>query len=315
MKIGRREHLRQLGFGAAGILGAGLSDLSLGRTLNPIALPKLKAREWPWTKSVPPDENPGIRLIFAGMMVFSYKGRQARVVFHTGSQHHKLEVIAYEVGTPCIEKLRRTGPEVPKKIEIISPNGHSDDVEFFQTSDPDDFNRKNWDCKDFRWLLDLEGPETFGNRNHGRIESKGFNKKLHVSSGCFYTFLRSTSTFKTDVGSLSCQEFNVARIMACDIKLEETQVFKLNVGGKDLTMQNPARYEIYFLNTCDSCTTSDFPMVFDAVENGDIYKFDLTLAGKTVRCPIPPTCFPIITRTSDEAPCMGGGFGGGKGFP
>jgi len=57
MKIGRREHLRQLGLGAAGILGAGLfeNDLSLISKANPRVLPRLKARPWPWTNVPPAD--------------------------------------------------------------------------------------------------------------------------------------------------------------------------------------------------------------------------------------------------------------------
>ena len=317
MKIGRREHLRQLGLGAAGILGAGLlqNERSLISNANPRVLPKLKARDWPWTNSPPDNENPGIRMLFAGMMVFTHKGRQGRVVFHTSSSDHELEIVVFERGSPCIKKLTKKGIDIPAKIELINPHGHPDDVDFFQSGDPDNFNRKDWHDKDFRWLLDLEGPETYSNKDFDRTEDKGFNKKLHVRSGRFYTYRRTGSTFTTDVGSLLCPEFSVARFMACDIPLQDTQTFVLKVGNEQVSMQNPARYEIYFLNTCGSCTGSDFPMVFEAVENGEAYKFDLKLATPGSTVPTDELCLSLINRGNDEAPCMGIGFGGGRGFP
>ena len=311
MKIGRREHLRQLGLGAAGILGAGLFENDLGL----IRTPRLKARPWPFVNSPPADVNPGIRMLFAGMMVFTYKGRQGRVVFHTGSTNHTLEIIVFQRGASCEEKLRRKDTEIPAKIELISPLGHADDVGYFQMGDPDDFDRKKWDCKDFRWLLDLEGPETYSNKDLRITKDKGFNKKLHVRSGLFYTYLRTTSRFTSDVGSLMCPEFSVARFMACDIPLTGRETFTLKVGGDEVSMQFPAKYEIYFLNTCQSCSESDFPMVFDAVEDGEAYKFDLKLATPGPSCSPGALCYPIETRSNDEAPCMGAGFGSGRGWP
>ena len=316
MKIGRREHLRQLGLGTAGILGAGLFQNDLSRILkaNPTVLPRLKARPWPWT-NVPPADNPGIRMLFDGMMIFTYRGRQGRVVFHTGSANHKLEVIVFERGNPCIEKLRVEGTDIPSKIELINPGGHADDVQYFASGDPDDFDRKKWRNKDFRWLLDLEGPEIFSNTTFNRTEDKGFNKKLHVRSGCFYTFQRTNSTFTSDVGSLLCPEISVARIMACDIRLEGTQTFVFKVGSREVEMKNPSRHEIYFLNHCATCTTSDFPMVFDAIQNEADYKFDLKLVTRGPETPIQDLCNPLVTKGSDEAPCMGVAFGAGNGFP
>jgi len=315
MKIGRREHLRQLGFGAAGLLGTGLfeNDLSRISKANPRVLPRIKARAWPWTSSAPTPDNPGIRMLFAGMMVFTYKGRQGRVVFHTGTPHHNLEIVAYEKGTPCVQKLRKEGANIPPRVDLISPG--ADDVQYFQSGDPDNFDRKIWDNKDFRWLLDLEGPETYGNRDFDRTEDKGFNKKLHVKTGTFYTYQRTNSTFKTDVGSLMCSEFSVARIMACDIRIPAGQTFVFKVGGDEVRMQNPSKYEIHFLNTCRTCTTSDFDMVFDAIRNGEDYKFGLTLATQRGGSPLNDICDPVIAKGNDEAPCMGAAFGGGLGFP
>jgi hypothetical protein len=318
MKIGRREHLRQLGLGAAGILGAGLfeNDLSRITRANPRVLPRLKARGWPWTNT-PPGDNPGIRMLFSGMMVFAYKGRQGRVVFHTTSANHKFEIKVFK-RNPCTVIPMLEGTEIPAKIELINPPGHNDDVQYFQQGDPNNFDRNAWHENDFRWLLDLEGPEIYSNKNFRRTEDKGFNKKLHVRSGCFYTYLRTNSTFTSDVGSLNCPEFRIARIMACDIPLTGTESFVFKAGTKEIAMHNPSRYEIYFMNNCSSnCQpTGDFPMVFDAIEDEEQnYKFDLTLVKGRPGSPLGDVCNPLIIEGSDEAPCMGAAFGAGFGFP
>ncbi|HEU4509290.1 MAG TPA: hypothetical protein VFR78_13670 [Pyrinomonadaceae bacterium] len=248
------------------------------------------------------------------MMIFTYKGRQARVVFHAGSDHHQLEILVFE-REPCKQIFSAKERDIPSKIELTSPPGHADDVQFFSL-DPDNFNRKDWHNKDFRWLLDLEGPETFCNKDFERTEDKGFNKKLYVESGRFFTYHRTNSTFRAEVGSLMNTEFSVARFMACDVALAGSEIFTLKVGGTEVEMQNPSKYEIYFLNTCDSCTDSDFPMVFDGIKNGELYKFDLQLVNKGPNTPTPELCYrQLVSRGSDEAPCMGASLGAGNGFP
>ena len=57
-------------------------------------------------------------------------------------------------------------------------------------------------------------------------------------------------------------------------------------------------------------------MVFDAFENP--VPFDLKLDHDHDNGPTDDLCMILPTpheRLNDEAPCMGGGFGGGGGFP
>jgi len=56
-------------------------------------------------------------------------------------------------------------------------------------------------------------------------------------------------------------------------------------------------------------------MVFDANENEADYKFDLKLATGRPGSPLNDLCDPLITKGTDEAPCMGVAFGAGNGFP
>jgi hypothetical protein len=336
MKIGRREHLKQLGLGAAGVLTPALFEHHVAATQQPtpkpgVAVNTLQAREWPWTSSKPTDDNPGIRLVFAGVMLFTYKrtgdGRSGRVVFHRGSGH-KLQIIVVRTddcatcpSDDCV-KFKADDIQENAVIDLAIPQRRYDDVVFYQTGNPNDFERKNWYEKDFRWLLDLEGPETFNNKNFNRSEGKGFNTKLRVQSGRFYTYQRTNSTFKANVGTLKDQIFNVAKVMACDIWLADEETLELKIPGKPVqSLKNPAKYEVYFLNSpdCDPCERSDFPMVFDAVEDGASYKFDLQLEKSGPDEAAKGLCLKIggssRLKFSDEAPCMGGGFGGGRGFP
>lgn len=327
MKISRREHLKKLGLGAAGTLGAGLFANDHIATLA--AMRGLPARDWPWTSAKPSVDNPGIRMIFAGLMLFTYKrtgnDREGRVIFHRGSEH-KLQIIVDRGSPGSCTKLTTIDVSDDKRIEFVIPQRNYHHVTYFQTGDQDDFDRTTWHDKDFRWLLDVEGPETFNNKDFNRTDNHGFDTRLHVQAGRFYTYQRTNSTFKADVGTLKGQVFKIAKVMACDLRLEdgEKALLKIDhkpieVGGRPLEMENPAKYEIYFLNvpSCDPCVTSEFPMVFHAIEDGEDFKFDLTLVDKGKNDEAPNLCEKVggTDRFSDEAPCSGAGFGGGRGFP
>ena len=328
MKIGRREHLRQLGLGAAGMLGAGLFADDLSVSANQRASRRLQARPWPWISVAPSGTNRGIRVVFAGMMIFTYNERQGQVVFHR-SPAHKLQIVVLPSDGCTPVDIKHLPPEVVipdtdipegSTIDLVIPERDYSDVTFFQTGDHDDFDRTRWNKKDSRWLLDLEGPEPFDNRDFKRTDAHGFNTKLQIQSGQFYTYQRTNSTFTADKGALKGQVFHVAKVMACDIRLTNQEQLLLKINGTTFrTMRNPTKYEVYFLNvpTCNPCKTSEFPMVFDAIRDPEAYKFDLQLVYEGRDEAAKNLCVKIggANKFTDETPCMGAGFGAGRGFP
>jgi hypothetical protein len=334
--INRRDYLRNMGIAAAGTLGAAKLNLfdAMGRasgnhrdsrieTVESLeapgfsAAPQASPQPWPWTGELP---NATVRLVFAGMVAFTYKKKEGRVVFHrSDDDHHKLKIVAYRSSAPCNEIYRNEA--IPKKttMDFEIKNKPSDSTFFHGGA----FERSalQGNAKDFRWLLDLEDLP-FNNGKLKRKEDK-FSTKLNVRHGTFYTYKHTASTFLYDNGSGTPTKLGyVPKVMATDVSLEQGECVSLKINGTEVLpypLCSGAKYEIFFLNECDaSCTHSDFSMVFDAFEKPK--RFELTLEHADDNGPTDDLCLPVptsnrIRRLNDEAPCMGGGFGGGGGFP
>jgi hypothetical protein len=362
-KINRRDYLKYMGIAAAGTVGA--AELNLLRpgsralasnrdnrmeTIETLRVPEIATApqatppHWPWTNIKPGDANPGIRLIFMGMAIFTYKRDEGRVVFHRGADHN-LRIVVLE---SCNEIFSLGGGVKPVTIDEmeISVDGKSSDVSFFKNGA---FVRERdvGDSKDFRWILDLESPP-FHNGKLPRIEEAGkFSTKLKVGNGTFYTYQHTNSRFKCKGGASNGMKVgHVAKVMAADIPLMPNECASFTINKQallpPLCRTGDIKYEIYFLNGCQHCTVSDFDMVFDAVETGTIPPFGLELDGPKGRNDFPQglciTPLKVAKRPSskghepnnmkprsitvqehiflnDDAPCMGSGFGAGGGWP
>lgn len=336
-KLNRREYLTRMAAGTVGFAAAGAIDLNgriptLGKPNETYSFNQRKATlarsDWNWTTDEP-KENPGIRLIFVGMMVFGHKGKEAQVVFHRGDNHHNLRIEIHEVGPLCRQVFRLGGGAKPLDIDEMNLRieGAPNNAMFFR-KDGADFNRKSGHLRDFRWLLDLEGPLMYDQK----LERKDdvFSTKLRVRQGTFFTYQRTNSNFVLTRGTEKKEINHVAKVMAADIPLATGRA-SLTIDGAEVPypLTAPAKYEIYFFNECEcvddqcgNCKTSDFGMIFDAVTlatSSDAYNLvvvpplgeEMQTEGLCQKIPEK-----IITaRNTDEAPCMGGGFGGGGGFP
>ncbi len=285
----------------------------------------LDSPQWPPTQQRPHDANPGIRLIFTGMVIFTYKragsGNEGRVVFHRATANHNLRIQVFE---DCRLIYALGGGTNPVRIREMEFGilGRESDAAFYQSGA---FNRelRQGDDKDFRWLLDLEGPD-FHNGKFTRTEDK-FSTKLKVKHGTFYTYKHTGHYFKCDRGDYQNKKVGyVPKVMAVDIALQHDDCASLFVDGNDVLTNplcnNGRRYEIYFSNECehDCSLYGDFEMTFDAVNINSSEKFNLTPIGgqdngQAGLCLAVP--FEEGKKFTDEAPCMGAGFGGGGGFP
>src|SRR5438105_106095 len=150
-KMYRREYLKGM---AIAVGGLGLGRLNpvpkggiAGRTLANIAVdrasllisPDVCPNSWPCINE-PPDPNVGVRLIFSGMVAFTYKqtddGPEGRAVFHRGDEHHKLKIIAYQGSYPHCSEIYRN-EDIAKKVTMdVRVNGRSSDAKFFMSTTP-----------------------------------------------------------------------------------------------------------------------------------------------------------------------------------
>ena len=336
-KVNRRDYLKNMGIVAAGIgmakfgLLASESEVTSypDSRFQPVETlrkgitnpPQATQKNWPWTPY--PPANATVRLIFIGMSVFTYKGKEGRVVFHTESDHHHLRIFGFKrTGAKCDELFPPvTDLKKNSRMEIGIEQKQAD-VDYYWSVDFDR-TKNTSDARDFRWLLDFEGPDfKYGRMN--RTASK-FTTRLDVHHGTFYTYQHTYATFKCS--SSMCIQKNlghVAKVMAADISTKpgEEVFFKINGKNKGpLGYQKDVRYDIYFLNECEGkehCEQGDFKMVFDAVEVNANDQFALELAGRGKDEDPPDLCLeklPYKMFFTDEAPCMGVGFGTGGGFP
>jgi len=328
--INRRDYLKHMGIAGAGTVSAArlnlLNSKDRGFLINCDGLPpeittapQSGKTDWPWTDHEPKD-NPGVRLIFAGMVAFTYEKDEALVVFHRGDDdHHHLKIIAYEGSKGSCNEIYRNEdiPTVTKMdLRLVAKPSFAT---FFKDKKFDRSAYKGHD-KDFRWLLDLEAPPI--NTVNLRRKDDKFSTKLRVRQGTFYTYKHTGHTFLYDYGTGSAKLGYVPKVMAADIELRTGDCLSFEINTEEIHPKQPIcygkKFEIFFLNECDeSCKNSDFKMVFDAVE--DPMRFDLTLENGHDNKPTNDLCIDVPTmhkvRLTDEAPCMGGGFGGGGGFP
>jgi hypothetical protein len=342
-KINRRDYLISMGAGAAGVIAAAeLNAFGKGQITDRIlentefdsklsvTVPDVCLNSWPCTTESPGD-NPGVRLVFAGMVAFTYKntgqGTEGRAVFHRGHEHHQMKVIVYKGSQPnCVEIYRNEA--VPKNAHFnIQVEDTRSDVKFFTATTRFSRGDLQGDDKDFRWLLDLEAPPFANGKPR---TAKMFSTKLHLGRGTFYTYRHTGSTFYY-INSRGVREKlgYVPKVMAADITLQNDECLSFKIGSKDVLTTPICRgqkYEIFFLNEyaveCPDrknkkCYENDFGMVFDAFKHPAPFGLELVEEGHD-NGPTTDLCLPLptpLSRLTDEAPCMGGGFGGGGGFP
>ena len=151
-----------------------------------------------------------------------------------------------------------------------------------------------------------------------------------MTDGTFYTWAHTNSTFKlVDADLQDCEieirDFgHVALYMAVAIDTRSTVYL---TGVDPFQWQAGVSYQIVFINECDSCefdptdcvekNRNDFHFnrkVVKVPSNRLNYGLRLKEPGKSIK---PDFCHTDHEphRFSDEAPCMGSGYGQTPGFP
>ncbi|HEU4509291.1 MAG TPA: hypothetical protein VFR78_13675 [Pyrinomonadaceae bacterium] len=339
IEMNRREYLKQLGVAAAAAIGtnhlarqctmaATSSDDNAHSVNNRYdsyhAMAIQATGHWP-IGTKPDPAVFGVKLIFTGMLIFGYKGTEARVAFHRGhTDTHKMRIIVAEkiaTAEECSQIYTIGDGHVPADIRDLEVGikGKPSNVNFFLG---DNFNREanTGDALDFRWLIDLEGPD--GYRRELPKTDRKFTAKMKVKHGTFYTYQRTNATFVGEGGPLNGKKFgHVAKVMATNIgPLNDGESVYLRINGCDVLpypLTNRAKYEIYFFNERETGDDPDFDMVFDAFQIDAGEKFSLVRATPGKEEETTDLCInlPIDKAATDEAPCMGVGFSSGKGFP
>lgn len=283
---------------------------------------------WPTTDS-PLPANPLVNIFFTGLCAFCYRSPNCEVGFHRGDGKHKLKIKMYE--KPNCKDIT---PTLPNKIEHITIEIASkpSSVDFYEKGS---FNRlPSDDQNDFRWLLDLDGPDFY----HEKVDKVTgvFKSKLTVRHGRFFTYSTTSSKFdRVNVDDLLDTPLHlnqVAAWMGAAIEVQPSEHVVITIDNLTPIELYPGMgksYEVDFLNECEE---NGAPCKFkpkdpDEAQRNDFHfmrkmlklkskrtKYGLYIATDIGVEPPRPPCAEHI-HLNDEAPCMGTGFGQADGFP
>jgi hypothetical protein len=341
-KIDRRDYLKKMGAGVGVLAGTKLDLVAPGSKHKQKRTKKSSLIKHPGTQGIlvwpithtPPSLNPFVTAIFSGLAGFSYDKHSGEgiVGFHPGNGDHKLDIKIYRK-PGCEAKFMNCHQEFPPtlprnietmKLSVVGNSGRSPD--YFQTVD-DPFDRKTGHDHDFRWLPDLDSADFYP---EGYAKNKHFTAMLRVTSGTFYTRVKTNSTFKlvNADNNLELRSFgHVAMYMALAIDVGGNDYVALEVNNETpikLCPESGVTYQIVFANICsnngapcrrvldsdDETQRNDFHFSRKVLKlPSDRIKYALRIDEQAMVGAKSDFCPDEIARNTDEAPCMGSGYG------
>jgi hypothetical protein len=332
-KINRREYLTRMGTGllAVGSIPSLLAvDSESQYAKSPITSKAKRATSrsgapilvkpyelWPVKTTLLP--SPEIRVFFWGLMAFGYKGAGvAEIGIYTESAAHRFEVRVFEDQDCKPTYETPTGGYPNGSVFELGIDGRPSDVRFYHATV--DFDRKNnaraW-RQDFRWLPDFESDEFYNGKLP--IDETFYKKRLVIKHGTFLTHLRTESRFDILRGPKPKRDVYWARVIGLQLTLQRQEQLTLRLPEKPLHFGAGKLVEIHFVNQCfdgpNPCEHSDHHLNFEPTRISGNDRFELKLKRRKVGLPS-GTCSSLGPRffNTDDAPCMGAGFGQG-GFP
>lgn len=293
--------------------------------------------EWPIGSA--PLPNPTVQLFFWGIMGFRYDSvtHECEIGFHHGSPTHSVKILVLEDLSTVVYSSQDESPKgLPTQLKIEFEVGtRPRDVTFLQEAGPLDRTNSALKPNDFRWLVDFEHPDFYGFQLP--MNPRVFRKRLFVRNGVFYS-LPTCATFDVVGGPHPQEKIHIARYVSANLNLAAKECISLKLDGTEkLPPQRVCggsgkTYQFFFVNNCDNeeaSHQSDFYLNFDVVAIPHDERFELVL--KKPPCPDPadpiqemflkmgPSALSIVTKyfpfNTDEAPCMGAGYGSGGSMP
>jgi len=330
-KINRRDYLKTMGAGIGSFVA--IKDFTFlaspqNRRIRQSVIQKQTPRTstahtgllWPST-SEPPNTNAFVTVVFVGLMGFAYNRDHdgwpvCDVGFHHGGGHHVQNFVLFKSkdGQVVETTKLRTGKNMSLKL-AADPKG----PKFFET-DTSSFNRVSGDAHDFRWLPDLHGEDFYPD---GPRFKNTYPNHLYVYDGIFYTWKRTEATFNiVDENDIVIKPYgHTALYMAAGIDLPTHDDRVLLEIAQDvpipLVWEAGVSYRLLLENEAmsfcpDICSPyegkrNDFHFNRKMLEIGN--GPELTLKAD------PCGAFAYCKKGSDQAPCMGAGYGKSSGLP
>src|SRR6266436_1446176 len=300
----------------------------------------LQFTNWPSTDVTPSLDSPVV-LIFGGLFGFFYNGA-CDIRYHPGNRHHPM-IRIWRSGNDLPEDIS----PLPSKCKrmIVEINRPQSNVKFYEEFPERPFvNRDNDMSMDFRWLLDLDSEDFYVNKNFALADK--FNRTLKVRHGTFFTALTTCSTFtRVNIDDHDSHPISMGRMplfMGAALNPNPNEYVSLlfqelksnQFVTYDTRTFRPAdgNVQVQFLNHCDSAygcpkpnphssnddERNDFHFVRNALnlKNVPVYGIKINAeCGEDKRKRWYDGVHalglhPLNQFISDNAPCMGAGFGG-----
>ena len=278
---------------------------------------------WPTTDTLPEDAR--LRIVFHGLLSFCYNGPRdhAEIGVFNRSPNHSLRIIVYEGHCPDGTVIAAyTADQLTANGNFtLEVTGTPNNVSSFQSSRPRD-------PSDFRWLLDMEGPDIFDEN----VPKKGGHYKptLIVKRGVFYTHDTTASTFKLrevasgNIRRVGSMAYLVGAYIRCNAGEQATLTLPRAHPSDPPYVHNfrpeDGMREVHFVNSCleggFACSDSDYHHHFDSLHPSHSGRFVLE-PDRPINfehtCENGGLLHDVEPRSTDPAPCASTGYGRSNG--
>jgi hypothetical protein len=282
---------------------------------------------WPPNPNSPPPV-PGIdtlTVFFHGLLSFCYNPDQheCEVGAYSQSNHHEFKIEVQ--GGSC------THGTTFYRRDLLPHGRHTltggEPPSFYMPALFDRNANPAPDARDFRWMLDIEGSDVYGDLTQGQ-QSGFYLPKILFSTGEFYTFEKAASKFAL-VDMLSGDDHyppigNMAFCMAAHIDVSGASAvltLKRANGLPDATCtfsRGGGPHKIFINNDCNdtvgrACMRNDFFHHFGSCSPpAGRHPLMLELVDKQ---PFSHSCGKRHIDNNDETPCSAAGYGGTPSLP
>jgi len=333
MSLNRRDYLKQLAF-TAGALAASRFEV-FGQKVHRKILPhEIIANQDAEIETVDIAENfkswpvgthpaaPSITVFFVGLLDFYYNAngpdeKSCGIGFVDSGMHHMPHVELKENGGLPIAIA------IPPNAEVRL--GTIDAQEQWLPANALFLIDRGKPYDDFRWLIDMQAKSWYEG-----VPTKGpYAAKLFVRNGTFFTKKRTRynldQVMKVETLGLAYLRTAAltqpAEIIGCEINTGGNDAL-LKVNNQTWKLTNGKSYEISFINKCDGSDPACCFLWSDFKEakRNDFHHHRKALDLKAYHLRYSVVLAPPLLKrrtqcifNSDEAPCMGAGYGGGPG--
>lgn len=288
------------------------------------AMNRVRSNRFPnWPPAQDRPINPVVSVSFSGLLAFCYNPQGwCEVGFYQADGRHRLEIQVLEDNAPLSLRNLPAHIRTMRLGILINEVEKPASVRFLK--DGSDY--------DFRWVLDLENDE-FYPEHYGM--KAAFQANLFVRHGVFYTKERTLHTLDKISRELIETGLKLgwnpqpldrcAKDICAGIDLTANEKVSLVVNNQEvvrLPIKPNTKYEIKFSN---ECKIGDQPCPFTWNHWRESQRNDFYFHRELLKLPILRTKYGVVVTegqihgkhedVTDEAPCMGAGFGQTAEFP